>query len=118
MSQSREAYVQVLSKRDVLHFHSENLASESTLEIPMGREPGTARGSVGWGVELETLSWLLWSAYPAQSWSNKLLLDREREKVKWKNLDVEVVLDLCSNPRFNLVQFGCGGLKWWLKAKL
>lgn len=52
--------MQVLSKRDVLHCHSENLVFESTLEIPVGGEPGTAGGGVGYrGVELETLSGLL-----------------------------------------------------------
>lgn len=37
----------------------------------------------------------------------RLLLDRERktEMVKWKNLDVEVGLDLCSNLSFTPLQF-------------
>lgn len=30
---------------------------------------------------------------------------RKREMVKWKTLDVEVGLDLCSNPRFPPLQF-------------
>lgn len=79
--------------------------SESTREreIPVGREAGTT----AWAeVEPGTLCRLLRNADQAQTWSQKrLLLDGEREKwLNGENLDVEVGLDLCSNPRLTSLQ--------------